>query len=55
MKCPKCSSNMKEVKVKIQDADSPVTSYQCPDCSYFDFEEKSMNKAIGEIKLEKHL
>lgn len=50
MKCPKCSSNMKEIKVKIQDADSPVTSYQCSNCGYFDFEEKSINKAINEIK-----
>lgn len=50
MKCPKCKSNMKKVKVKIQDADSPVISYQCPECDYFDFEDKSMNKAIDEIK-----
>jgi len=50
--CPKCNSRMKEVKVKIQDADSPVISYQCPKCDYFDFEEKSMTKAIGEIKLK---
>lgn len=50
MECPKCNSKMKEVKVIIQDAKSPVTSYQCGKCGYFDFEEKSMNKAIGEIK-----
>ena len=50
MKCPKCNSKMKELKVKIQDADSPVTSYQCGKCGYFDFEEKSMSKAIVEIK-----
>ena len=50
MKCPKCSAKMKEVKVKVQDADSPVTSYQCPECDYFDFEEKSINKDIDEIK-----
>ena len=50
MKCPKCNAQMKEVKVKIQDADSPVTSYQCGKCGYFDFEDKSMNKAIDEIK-----
>ena len=50
MKCPKCDSKMKEVKVKIQDAHSPVTSYQCGKCGYFDFEEKSINRAIGEIK-----
>ena len=50
MQCPKCNSKMKEVKVKIQDADSPVTSYQCAKCGYFEFEEKSINKAIDEIK-----
>ena len=41
---------MNEVKVKVQDADSPVTSYQCGKCGYFDFEEKSIKKAINEIK-----
>lgn len=51
-KCPKCSGKMKEVKVKIQDADSLVTSYQCPKCGYFDFEENSINKAVNEIKLK---
>lgn len=50
MKCPKCSAKMKEVLVKIQDADSPVASYQCGECDYFTFEEKSINKAIEEIK-----
>ncbi len=50
MQCPKCNSKMKEVKVKIQDADSLVTSYQCGKCGYFDFEDKSINKAINEIK-----
>lgn len=50
MRCPHCKGKMKEVKVKIQDADSPVTSYQCANCDYFDFEEKSMNRAISEIK-----
>ena len=50
MKCPKCASNLREVKVKIQDANSPVISYQCAKCGYFDFEEKSINEAINEIK-----
>ena len=52
MQCPKCDAKLKEVKVKVQDADSPVTSYQCSKCDYFDFEEKSINKAIGEIKVK---
>ena len=50
--CPECKSNMKEIKVNIQDAESPVTSYQCGKCGYFDFEEKSIQKAIKEIKLK---
>ena len=50
MKCPKCNSQMKEVSVKIQDADSPVKSYQCGECGYFNFEEKSIEKTISEIK-----
>ena len=41
-----------QAKVKIQDAESPVTSYQCSKCGYFDFEKKSINKAIDEIKLK---
>ena len=51
-KCPKCKGKMREAKVKIQDADSPVISYQCAKCGYFDFEEKSISKAINEIKLK---
>jgi len=41
---------MKCIKVKIQDAASLATSYQCGKCGYFEFEEKSINKAINEIK-----
>ncbi len=40
---------MRKVKVNIQDAESPVTSYQCSKCGYFDFEKKSINKAIADI------
>lgn len=50
MKCPKCKTQMKKVKVRIQDADSLVTSYQCGKCGYFDFQDESINKATKEIK-----
>ncbi len=50
MKCTECNNLMKEIKVKIQDADTKVNSYQCGKCGHFDFEEKSINKAIQEIK-----
>ena len=48
--CPNCGSILKEVKVKVHNAESPVTSYQCGNCGYFDFEDTSINKAIKEIK-----
>src|SRR3989338_1325085 len=50
MNCPKCNAKLKEIKVRIQDAESPVASYQCSKCGYFDFEEKSISKAIREIR-----
>jgi len=50
MRCPKCDSELRKIKVKIEDAESRVTSYQCGKCGYFDFEDKSINKAINEIK-----
>lgn len=50
MRCPTCSARLKKVKLKIQDAKSPVESYQCAKCGYFDFEKHSIHKAIAEIK-----
>lgn len=52
LKCPNCQNLLKEIKVKIQDADTLATSYQCGKCGYFDFEDSSINKAIGEIKIK---
>jgi len=52
MKCPNCSHGLRKIKVKIQDANTPVDSYQCKECGYFSFEEKSINKAIEEIKVK---
>src|SRR3989338_6298119 len=50
MKCPKCSSELRKVLVKIQGAENKVASYQCPKCDYFEFETKSAQKAIEELK-----
>ena len=50
MRCQNCNTELKEIKTKIQDAETPVTSYQCSKCGYFDFEGVSINKAIKEIK-----
>ncbi len=55
MKCQQCNALLKEIKVKIQDANNPVTSYQCSKCGYFDFKEKSINKVISEIKAKEDI
>lgn len=50
--CPQCGSAISEIQVRIQDARSPVKSYQCSKCGYFDFEKKSIEKAVDEIRKE---
>jgi len=50
MKCPKCSSELKKVEVKVQGAKSKAVSYQCPDCDYFEFEPVSSEKVVQELR-----
>ena len=50
MKCPKCSSKLKKVKVDIEEAETKAISYQCPNCDYFTFEPKSSIQVLREIK-----
>jgi hypothetical protein len=50
MKCPKCNSELKKVEVEIEDAKTPVISYQCSKCDYYNFEPESTMKIINEIK-----
>ncbi|MBL7148299.1 MAG: hypothetical protein ISS82_05730 [Nanoarchaeota archaeon] len=50
MKCPKCDSNLRKVKVKVQDAETKAISYQCPKCDYFEFEPISSKKVIEELR-----
>ena len=50
MKCPKCNSELKKVEVDIEDAKTPVVSYQCSKCDYYSFEPQSTMKIINELK-----
>jgi len=50
MKCPKCESELKEVKVGVHGAKQKATSYQCPDCDYFEFEPMSSKKVVEELR-----
>lgn len=50
MKCPKCKSKINKINVKIAGAKQEVISYQCPKCSYFEFEPKSSKKVIQELR-----
>lgn len=50
MICPNCKSNLKKVRVDIEDAKTKAISYQCPNCDYFSFEPKSSIQVLREIK-----
>ena len=50
MKCPNCNSELRKVEVKVQGAKSKATSYQCPNCDYFEFEPISSQKVIQELR-----
>lgn len=50
MKCPNCSSELKEVEVSIHGAKNKVISYQCPNDDFFEFEPGSSTKAIEELR-----
>ena len=50
MKCPKCNTILKEIKVNVEGAVNKVTSYQCPKCNYFEFEQESSRKVIEELR-----
>lgn len=54
MKCPKCKSKLRRVKVSIEGAKTKILSNQCPKCIYFNFEEKNQDKVLKELK-EQHL
>ena len=49
-KCPRCNSILKIVEVRVDGADSKVTSYQCPKCDYFEFEPESSKKVVEELR-----
>ena len=50
MKCPKCRWELKQVSVRVAGAKQQATSYQCPKCDYFEFEKKSSQKVLEELK-----
>lgn len=50
MKCPKCNSNLRKVKVSVHGAENKAVSYQCPRCDYFEFEPMSSKKVIEELR-----
>ncbi len=49
MNCPKCKTQMKKVKVSVEDTKSKVNSFQCK-CGYFEFEKASAKKVVDELK-----
>ena len=52
MRCLKCHSNLRRVKVSVEGAEQKAISYQCTKCDYFEFEEKSAAKVVKELKIK---
>ncbi len=52
MKCPKCKTKLKIVRVSIEGSKGKAKSYQCPKCAYFRFEKKTTEKIIDELQQE---
>jgi len=50
MKCPKCESKLRKVKVGVEGAKNKAISYQCPKCDYFEFEPISSKKVVLELQ-----
>ena len=50
MMCPKCSSVLRKVDVKVHGAESKAVSYQCPKCDYFEFEQGSSQRVLAELR-----
>ena len=50
MKCPKCKSKIKKVKVSIEDSKTKIWSSQCTKCGYFAFDKEQSSKILNELK-----
>ncbi len=50
MKCPKCSTELDKVEVKVFGARNKAVSHQCPKCHYFEFEQDSSKKVLEELR-----
>lgn len=50
MKCPKCNSNLRLVRVAVEGAKHKAISLQCTKCNYFEFDEKSSAEVVKELK-----
>ncbi len=50
MKCPKCKTTLREVKVSVAGAQSKAVSYQCPECDYYEFEPQSARRIVEELR-----
>ncbi|MBI2045453.1 hypothetical protein HYT23_05315 [Candidatus Pacearchaeota archaeon] len=48
--CPNCRSRLNKVNVDIEDAETKVISYQCPNCDFFTFDPENTLKIIKELK-----
>ena len=50
MRCPNCKSELKKIYVNVAGAKNKALSYQCTKCDYFEFDNASSKKVIGELR-----
>lgn len=50
MKCPQCSSELKKVFVSVEGARQKATSFQCPKCSFIEYDPISSKKVVEELR-----
>ena len=50
MKCPKCSSTLRKLRVSVEGARNKAISFQCSKCDYFEFEPVSSRRVVEELR-----
>lgn len=49
MRCPNCHTALRKVLVAVAGAKQRATSFQCPKCDYFSFEQNSARRVVQEL------
>jgi len=48
--CSECGNEMKKVEVHIEDANTTVSSMQCPSCGHAEFDQEDAKAVVSELR-----